>query len=342
MKTKVGIIGVSPDRGWAQTAHIPALKVLPAYEIAAVTSRHKLNDFTVYESVAELVQSPDVDLVVVAVKVPLHYEMISAAIAAGKNVFSEWPLGRNLQEAEALASLAATQGVKTYIGLQSRLVPAVRFIRDYIQQGNIGEVLSTSMIGSGIIYGDITLQANDYTVDAVNGAGMLNVVFANAVDALVSVLGEFTELSATTAVRRKTSRVPETGEEIPVGVPDQVAVTGVLQSGAVASVHFRGGTLPGTNLLWEINGTKGDIQITAPGGSLAVFEVAVKASKDGVMEPLPIPAGYSKLPLTPGSVVEVYQAIQDGQAPTFEDAVLRHRMIAAIERAAETGVKQSY
>lgn len=94
--------------------------------------------------------------------------------------------------------------------LQSRAVPAVRYVRDFISQGNIGEVLFTTMIGSGIIYGEYTLKANDYTADPENGTGMINVTFGNAVDALTYVLGEFTELSATTATRRKTSTIVET------------------------------------------------------------------------------------------------------------------------------------
>ena len=34
----VGIIGVSPVRGWAATAHIPALRALPNYEIRALSA----------------------------------------------------------------------------------------------------------------------------------------------------------------------------------------------------------------------------------------------------------------------------------------------------------------
>jgi predicted dehydrogenase len=35
----VGVIGVSPSRGWAATAHIPALRALPNYEIRALSAR---------------------------------------------------------------------------------------------------------------------------------------------------------------------------------------------------------------------------------------------------------------------------------------------------------------
>ncbi len=357
-KTKIGIIGANTERGWASIAHIPVLKLLPDYEVTALSSRLKENEEKlktifgvqhIYDSVTGLVQSPDVDMVLVAVRVPQHYELIKQAALAGKNIFSEWPLARNLKEAEEILALTKENNVEGYIGLQSRSVPAIRFIKDYIQQGNIGEVLSTSMIGSGIIYGEFTEKAFDYSVNPENGAAMLNVAFANAADALTFVLGEFSELSATTAIRRKTTTIVETGEKIPVGAADQVAVTGTLQNGAVASVHFRGGHLPGTNFFWEINGTKGDIQITAAGGSLAVFEVTVKAStgENNAMEILEIPEGYNLVPdktlgLIPINVGQNYQLIQQGNAPTFEDAIIRHRMIEAIEESARTGTKQTY
>lgn len=357
-KIKVGVIGVTPERGWAGMSHIPALKALPGYEITALSTRRKENipalrnivDVPhIYESVKELVSSPDVDLTVVSVRVPLHYDIIKEAFSAGKNVLSEWPLGKNLKEAEELADMAKNKALQGYIMLQSRAVPAIRYVREFIREGNIGEVLSTSMIGSGIIYGEHILQANDYVTDPENGTGMINVNFGNAVDALAYVLGEFTELSATTAIRRKSSKIVETGEEVPVGTADQVAVTGILQGGAVATIHFRGGTLPGTNFFWEIYGTKGDIQISAPGGSLAVFDVTVKTStgKDGSMEILNIPDEYNlmpdkALPNIPNNVGQIYQLIQQGAAPTFSDALIRHRMIAAIQTAAETGTRQTY
>ena len=34
---RVGIIGVHPDQGWASTAHLPALKALPQYQVQAVS-----------------------------------------------------------------------------------------------------------------------------------------------------------------------------------------------------------------------------------------------------------------------------------------------------------------
>ena len=81
---------------------------------------------SVFAEHEQLVVRPEIDLVVVTVKVPHHRELVSAALAAGKAVYCEWPLGRDLDDARAMAALAAEQGVRTVAGLQARRFPALR------------------------------------------------------------------------------------------------------------------------------------------------------------------------------------------------------------------------
>ena len=101
-----------------------------------------------FASADELVRHPEVDLVVIAVKVPRHQALVSLAIEAGKAVFCEWPLGVSLAEDESLRDLARTHGVATTIGLQSRATPAFVRLRELIAGGYVGQVLSVSMLGA--------------------------------------------------------------------------------------------------------------------------------------------------------------------------------------------------
>src|SRR5207248_2862976 len=98
----------------------------------------------------QLVTQPDVDVVAVTVKVPRHRELVSAALAAGKAVYCEWPLGRDLDDAHAMAVLAAEQRVQTVVGLQGRQAPAIEVAQDLLRRGYVGEVLSTTMVGLSI------------------------------------------------------------------------------------------------------------------------------------------------------------------------------------------------
>src|SRR5438094_10116347 len=130
----VGIVGVSPDRGWAATAHIPALRALPHYEIRALSAHtaesaraagEAFGVSEVFSDHEQLVTRPDIDLVAVTVRVPHHRELVSAALAAGKAVYCEWPLGRDLDDARAIAALAAERGVRAVVGCHAREATAI-------------------------------------------------------------------------------------------------------------------------------------------------------------------------------------------------------------------------
>ncbi len=120
-RIRVGIIGANPDRGWAAQAHIPALRSLADdFEITALsTSRRESADAAgkrfgvplTFDNHHDLVNSADVDVVAITVKVPHHFELASGALDAGKAVYCEWPLGNGVKEAESLAALAKKKGV---------------------------------------------------------------------------------------------------------------------------------------------------------------------------------------------------------------------------------------
>jgi predicted dehydrogenase len=285
----VGIIGVSPVRGWAATAHIPALRALPNYEIRALSAHsaelaRAAGDVfgvgAVFSDHEELVTQPDIDLVAVTVKVPHHRELVFAALAAGKAVYCEWPLGRDLDEARAMAALATERGVRTVIGLQARQAPAIELVQGLLRDGYVGEVLSTTMIGLSVP-GDVVIQPNVYMLDRTNGANLLTVAVGHSLDTLNHVLGEFADLSAVSAIRRPLITAEQTREQITKTSPDQIAVIGTLTSGATASVHFREAVAGGTWFLWEINGTAGTLRITADAAYPEIFPLTVRRSARG-------------------------------------------------------------
>src|SRR5438309_12024175 len=120
-KIRVGIVGLSPRRGFASIAHVPALRALPQFEIAAVcTTRQESAEAAArhfgiplaFSDPEKLARHPDVDLVTVSVKVPDHLRPAMAAIEAGKHIYCEWPLGRNTDEAVRMLDAAERKGVR--------------------------------------------------------------------------------------------------------------------------------------------------------------------------------------------------------------------------------------
>jgi predicted dehydrogenase len=360
-KTGVGVIGGSAG-SWAATAHLPALAASPAFRLAAIsTSRRSSADAAAtehgvpgYADHRALIADPDVELVVVAVRVAAHRELISAALAAGKMVYSEWPLTTGVAEAEQLAALAERAGVRTVVGLQGRYAPEVRHARDLIRAGHVGRVLGSTLVGSGMVWGaEVPTQRQAYWYDNANGASPLTSAALHALDSLHSVLGEFATVSANLVVGRDTARVAEDGTTVAVTVADQVAVIGTLAGGAAASVFYRGGASRGDNFRWEINGTEGDLIITADRGSPQVAELTLSAGRAGDTSaaPVPVPASHradvpAELAGTPAAnVARLYAALAQDidrgthTVPDFAHAVARHRLIDAIERASATGAR---
>src|SRR5947207_2761879 len=356
----IGIIGVSPVRGWAATAHIPALRALPSYEIRAL-SAHNLESAraagevfgvnAVFSDHEQLVTQPDIDMVVVTVKVPHHRKLVSAGLAASKAVYCEWPLGRDLDDARAMAALAADQGVRTIVGFQARQAPAIEFVQQLLGDGYVGEVLSTTMVGLSIP-GDVVGQPNAYMLDRANGANLLTIPVGHSLDILNYVLGDFADLSAVSDLRRPLITIEETGEQIVKTAADQIAMIGTLRSGATASVHIREAVAGGTGFLWEINGTDGTLRITADAAVPGIFPLTVAGAQGrNELAELAVPTALrqkwptlSGLEGAPGyNVGRVYAAFaadidnRTHTVPDFADAVRRHEVIAAIERSAASG-----
>ncbi len=356
----VGIIGVSPVRGWAATAHIPALRALPNYEIRAL-SGHSAESTraagelfgvrAAFSDPEQLVSQPEIDVVAVTVKVPHHRELVSAALAAGKAVYCEWPLGRNVDEARGMAALAAKRGVRTVVGLQARQAPAIEFVQELLRDGYVGEVLSTTMVGLSIP-GDVVGQPNAYMLDKTNGANVLTIAVGHSLDLLNYVLGEFTDLSAVSNLRRPLITIEETGERIVKTAADQIAVIGTLTSGATASVHVREAVAGGTGFLWEINGTDGTLRITADAAYPEIVPLTVAGAHGrSELSELTVPSALTEkwpaltsLEGAPAyNVGRAYAAfaadIENGThtVPDFADAVRRHEVLAAIERSAASG-----
>lgn len=361
----VGIVGVSPDRGWAATAHIPALRALPTYEIRALSAHSpqsaraagdKFGVSAVFTDHEQMVTRPDIDVVAVTVKVPHHRELVSAAAAAGKAVYCEWPLGRDFDDARVMAALAADHGVRTAVGLQARQAPAIGFVQQLLADGYVGEVLSTTVVGLSVPGGFVG-RPNAYMLDKANGANLLTISVGHSLDVLNHVLGEFAELSAVSDLRRPRITIEETGEQVLKTAADQIAVIGTLASGATASIHIREAVAGGTGYLWEINGTEGTLRITADAAHPQIFPLTVAGAR-GRGEPaeLAVPAELTqKWPTLTGlqgtpayNVGRAYAAFAadldngtGGHAvPDFADAVQRHEVIAAIERSAASGERR--
>lgn len=341
----------------------------------AAAKAYSFDGVATYDSPAAIASDPNVDIVAVSVNVPQHYDLIRPALEASKDVFSEWPLARNLAEAEELVQLAKEKGVRTLVGLQARQDPAIIKAKEIVASGILGKIMATTMYGhvsstatmtsneafansllfpQAMIFGPTITEDFLYALPIEAGANVLTIPFGHAVDALCYVLGEIKDISATLAnLRPELQLIDKNGKpvrKVTKTAHDYVSITGLLANGGgVVDVTYAP-ALSRTNrdFYWEINGTEGSLVFEGAkfGGHIQMFQPTLKLAKDdnSDLEEVQVEKATA-LSFNVGKSWDAWAGVgQDkGQSvTTFEDALIRHRMIEAIYRSAKLGTRENY
>ena len=358
-RIRVGLVGASPQgTSWGARAHVPALKSLPDYELKAICTAHEdtarraadvFGAELAFHDYNAMFGHPDIDLVAVAVRVPYHHEITMAALAAGKNVYCEWPLGANTKEAAEMTERGEEKGLITMVGLQARSDPEVCYLRDLIGQGTIGDVVACHMtlIGAGSLE---RTSARAWQADRTKGANTMTITGGHNIDALTFCLGDFAEVSAKVATQAKELRLSDTGELLAPTSPDNVLVNGVLESGALASIHI--GSVPyhgSGGWRMDVYGTEGTL--VASGGqanySQQPLRLMLGRGKDALAE-IQVPDEYRLVPEgtpdgAPYNVAQAYARLADGLRagesvdPNFATALRLHRLLDAMVESSDEG-----
>ncbi|MGG5753092.1 Gfo/Idh/MocA family protein [Zafaria sp. Z1313] len=92
----------------------------------------------------DIAAADDIDVVSVVVANHLHREIVEGLLAAGKHVLCEKPLSDSLDEARAMARIAAEAAPLARIGFTFRRTPGIAYVRELIQSGTLGKVLHFS------------------------------------------------------------------------------------------------------------------------------------------------------------------------------------------------------
>ncbi len=356
-RIRLGIIGANVGYGWTPRAHAPALAELPGIELAAVctaheeTARESAEQFNVplaFSDHQKMLNEADLDVVAVVVRVPKHYELTMDVIRADKHVYTEWPLGANLVEAQEMALLARERNLLTMVGLQSRAAPVFLALKDLIDDGYVGEVLSADLrqFSSGVLE---RTSGRTWQKDVELGATTLTIPFGHSIDAMCMCLGEFESVSATVRTQVSQWHESDTDRMVDVTSPDTIAVNGVLASGAVASAQVINVPYHGSGYRFEIYGTGGTLVVTS-GGSPSTESARLFGARGGTseIEELEIASSYTLVPDAvpdgaPFNIAQLWNrfavGIQGADAvePNFDTAVQRHRLLEAIQISSDTG-----
>ncbi|UKZ74532.1 hypothetical protein TrVFT333_002202 [Trichoderma virens FT-333] len=352
---RLAIIGLSGTNlsSWASVAHLPYLlspRGKAQYKIVAICNS-SIESARLAIKTFHLPPTP----VLCSTRVDKHYESIKPSIAAGKAAFVEWPLASNISQVRELAELAKEKRIKSLVGLQGCVTAPGVAVRELLEQGLIGKVLSSEVKARGGTGDrDAVPESLRYFTRLEMGGNAITVGFGHLWDLLQFVLGDAQDIRSRLQLQR-----PQVGllsstrgtviETIRSDVPDLASVTASLkgakyiQYGASLFVNFRRGQpFPGEpHLTWSIHGERGEINFTADGGttprtmaSRPINIVLHDFATNQVQE-----VGWSwelwcqELPTAARGVAMLYEAYAHGDKTAYSDfdhALKRHEQLEEI------------
>lgn len=354
----VGIIGADTKASWAGASHVPAIRANPKLTLAAVATRHQESAKKAAEAFGAakwyadpyaLIEDKTIDIVTVAVKVPAHRELVLAALKAGKAVYCESPLGVDMNETLEMAK--ASQGLHTAIGLQGRYNPSVKRAMEIVSEGKLGRILSANVFATTFGFGPQSPSAYDYFNKSASGASFLTITAAHVLDIVESVLGDVTQVNASTKLLWPEIEIVDTNTTSIREIPDHLDLMAETKTGSSAVIQVVSGVSPENACFrFEIRGENG--WLTLSGNHLAGAQVG-----DIVLESDIQFAAPEKTVVTSAKVAneadfwdgaavnigEVYNSLADDifegtyYTTGFDHALHNSHLIKVVEESANTG-----
>ncbi|NPV54298.1 MAG: Gfo/Idh/MocA family oxidoreductase [Firmicutes bacterium] len=370
----IGLVGY----GFIGRVHTLGYMNMPMYyrglewkpRLAAVCSRSEANRREAVEEAGyawscpdfrELVTRDDVRVVDCCTPNDTHLDIALAALEAGKHVYCEKPLARNVAEAREMAEAAREAGrragAKTQVACIYRFIPAVMRAKQLIDEGALGRIFHfrAAYLHSG--YVDPMRPVSWRLSKAQGGAGAIYDLGAHILDLMYYLLGDYVEVMASleTFIKERPSQA-DRSVMVPVDVDDFALIQARMENGAIGTIEVsRVATGANDELRFEIHGSGGALAFnlmdpnwlwfydnTRPGSPIGGLKGYTKIE---TIQKFPEPGGFPGPKFAVGwirfhfaSEYEFLASIQEGRpttGATFEDGLRIHEVMGAAMRSSE-------
>jgi predicted dehydrogenase len=205
-------------------------------KLTEIAARHGLSDWTTDLHAA--LDRPDVEIYFDAQTTQRREKAISAAIEAGKHVYTEKPLAADLAGALALTRLAAEAGVRTGVVADKLFLPGLRKLKRVIDSGFLGRVLSVrGEFGYWVFEGDWQpAQRPSWNYRAEDGGGIVLDMLPHWEYLLANLFGRVRSVQCVTATHLD-RRWDEGGEPYQATADDAAYAIFELDRGIIAQIN---------------------------------------------------------------------------------------------------------
>ena len=299
-----------------------------------------------------LVADPDIDAIVIASPMETHKDIALAALAHGKAVLCEKPLGHSAAESLQMVQAAEASGLVHMVGFNYIRTPASQLARQIIASGEIGDVIHVAAEHVEDFLHDASKpMSRQNRIATATAAGALAEVGPHMLNAVLALAGPIDSLVADMNIVYPQRPGPNGPER--VETPDQGNLMVRFANGALGALTFSwvaAGRKMGYT--YRITGTRGALYFDQENqNELWLYDAARPAGRQGFQRLLTGPAHPDYLAFNQGPghgtgyndqiVIEArdfLQAIASGRAayPTFRDGYEVDRVVeAAVQSARE-------
>ncbi|MEG1426528.1 MAG: Gfo/Idh/MocA family oxidoreductase [Oscillospiraceae bacterium] len=266
----IGIIGIGDISGiyleniTKMFREIQILAICDLVKSKAEKAQEKYNIPKLYDTMYQVFEDPDIDIVLNLTRPYEHFDVTKAALEHGKHVYSEKPLAATFAEGKELVKLAQEKDLMLGGAPDTFMGAGIQSCRKLIEDGVIGDVIGGAAFM--ICRGHESWHPDPEFYYKHGGGPMLDMgpyyvtAFINLLGGVKSVTG----VTKTTFPERIITSEPHLGETIHVDVPTYI--TGILQfeNGAVGTLFTTFDVVNKGQARFEIYGSEGTLIIPDP------------------------------------------------------------------------------
>jgi len=212
----------------------------------------------------ELINSPDVDLVVNLTQPQYHYQIALDAVKAGKHIYNEKPFCAKREEAEEVLKTAAAHKVRTGGAPDTFLGAGLQTCRKLIDDGWIGTPVATTAFM--MLHGHEHWHPSPEFYYKPGGGPMFD-MGPYYLTAMVNMLGPVARVSGSAKMGQKQRLItsePLNGKVVDVEVPTHIVGVLDFASGAVGTIITSFDVYSHTLPWLEVYGTEGTLRVPDP------------------------------------------------------------------------------
>ncbi len=295
---KIGIVGIGAISGiyLENITHVfKEIEIIGVCDLVRERAEKAVEKYQIpklYEDMHELFSDKEVDIVLNLTRPYEHFEVTSAAIKAGKHVYSEKPLGATYEEGIKLVQMAKEAGVEIGGAPDTFLGAGIQTCRKLIDDGFIGTPVGASAFM--VCRGHETWHPDPEFYYKFGGGPMLD-MGPYYLTALVNLLGPIVKTTGfvkKSFPKRTITSEPFNGKVIDVDVPTYITGIMEFEQGAIGSIFTTFDAYRAEVPRIEIYGSEGTLSVPDPntfGGPVRLFRAEEKEFKD-----MPLMFGYAE------------------------------------------------